>query len=50
MANLLFGLGEGGGALGVSDTIIYGPERGILGLIFNGAYVFFLWKKARASE
>jgi hypothetical protein len=49
MVYLLFGLGEGGGALGITDTILYGPERGVLGLVFNGAYVFFLWKKARAS-
>ena len=49
MAYLLFGLGEGGGALGITDSIIYGPERGVLGLFFNGAFVFFLWKKTNAS-
>ena len=50
MVYLLFGLGEGDGALGITDSIIYGPERGLLGLVFNGAFVFFLWKKANASE
>lgn len=50
MVYLLFGLGEGGGALGIADTVIYGPERGVLGLVFNGAFVFFLWRKAKASE
>jgi len=48
MVYLLFGLGEGGGALGIVDSFIYGPERGVLGLVFNGAFVFFLWKKANA--
>ena len=49
MVYLLFGLGEGGGALGIADTIIYGPERGVLGLVFNSIFVFFLWKKAIAA-
>ena len=49
MVYLLFGLGERVGALGIVDSIIYGPERGVLGLVFNSAFVFFLWKKANAS-
>ncbi len=49
MVYLLFGLGAGSGALGVVDTAIYGPERGVLGLVFNGAFVFFLWKKTKAA-
>ncbi len=49
MVYLLFGLGKGGGALGIADSIIYGPERGVLGLVFNGVFVFFLWKKANES-
>lgn len=49
MVYLLFGLGAGSGALGVVDTAIYGPERGVLGLVFNGAFVFFLWKKTNAA-
>ena len=49
MVYLLFGLGERVGALGIVDSIIYGPERGVLGLVFNSAFVFFLWKRANAS-
>jgi membrane protease YdiL (CAAX protease family) len=37
----LFGFGEKVGALGITNTPVFGPEVGLLGIILNG--LFFLW-------
>jgi membrane protease YdiL (CAAX protease family) len=42
-AYVLFGFGGKTGALGVRDTAIWGPEVGILGLVFNLMFVAALW-------
>src|SRR6516165_729935 len=42
-AYVLFGFGSKTGALGVRDTAIFGPEVGILGLVFNLMFVAALW-------
>ena len=42
-AYALFGFGSKTGALGVRDTAIFGPEVGILGLVFNLMFVAALW-------
>ena len=46
---LMFGFGADGGALNVTDVIIYGPERGVLGIVLNSAFVFWLWRRARKA-
>lgn len=42
----LFGFGEQSGALGLSSTLIFGPEVGVLGLVVNGLFLYWLWTKA----
>lgn len=37
LAYVLFGFGSHVGALGISNTVIYGPEIGLIGLLFNAA-------------
>jgi membrane protease YdiL (CAAX protease family) len=44
----LFGFGTEAGALGITNTALFGPEVGYLGLLLNGA--FFLWLLARARK
>ena len=39
----LFAYGTKVGALGVTETSIYGPEVGFVGLALNGAYATLLW-------
>jgi hypothetical protein len=42
-AYALFGFGKKIGALGLSDTTVFGPELGFLGLAFNALFVAALW-------
>jgi membrane protease YdiL (CAAX protease family) len=44
LAYVLFGFGSNVGALGISNTVIYGPEIGFLGLLFNAAVAVGLWQ------
>jgi membrane protease YdiL (CAAX protease family) len=43
LAYVLFGFGSHLGALGISNTAIYGPEIGVLGLVLNLAAAVALW-------
>jgi membrane protease YdiL (CAAX protease family) len=47
----LFGFGEKVGALGISDTHIFGPETGIVGIAVNATAVLLLslWWRRRAN-
>jgi len=47
MAYGLFGFGEKTGFLGIEKTWLYGPEVGLLGIVFNLAFVAWLWRKLR---
>ena len=40
----LFAYGTKVGALGVTETSIFGPEVGYAGLALNGAYATLLWR------
>ena len=41
----LFGFGERVGALGITETHIYGPEVGLLGIAASGAFAAWLWRR-----
>jgi membrane protease YdiL (CAAX protease family) len=43
LAYVLFGFGSHAGALGISNTAVYGPEIGVLGLLLNLAVAAALW-------
>jgi membrane protease YdiL (CAAX protease family) len=44
----LFGFGTKTGELGITNTTLFGPEVGLLGLALNG--MFFLWLYGRAKK
>ncbi len=41
----LFGFGEKIGALGITDTHLYGPEVGLLGIVLGAAFLALIWRK-----
>ena len=41
----LFGFGEKVGALGISETHLYGPEVGLLGIVLGAAFLTLLWRR-----
>jgi membrane protease YdiL (CAAX protease family) len=41
----LFGFGEEIGALGIERTHLFGPEVGLLGILLNGAFLLWIWRK-----
>jgi len=43
LAYVLFGFGAHAGALGITNTALYGPEIGMLGLILNATFAAALW-------
>jgi membrane protease YdiL (CAAX protease family) len=43
-----FAFGKKVGALGIHDSAFYGPEIGILGLVFNLAFAVGLWQLCKA--
>ena len=47
---LLFGYGEKIGLLGITDTFIFGPEIGYLGIILNGCFFLWLWKITKSDR
>ncbi|MGE0180094.1 MAG: lysostaphin resistance A-like protein [Sphingomonas sp.] len=47
LAYSLFGFGAQSGALGVSDTALFGPEVGLFGLGLNAAFLAALWFSTR---
>ena len=44
LAYVLFGFGTQLGTLGISNTVIYGPEIGVLGLLLNIGVAAVLWR------
>lgn len=46
----LFGFGENAGALGIEQTMIYGPEVGWLGIVCNAAFLAGLWVIVRRRQ
>ncbi len=50
MAYALFAFGTKTGALGVADVWIYGPERGLIGILLNSLYAALLWRWVRARQ
>jgi hypothetical protein len=44
LAYVLFGFGDRAGVLGISNTALYGPEVGILGLLLNLVLTAVLWR------
>lgn len=45
----LFAFGTKTGALGIGDVSLYGPEVGLLGIVFNSLFIFFLWRRSRLA-
>ena len=45
----LFGFDEKVGTLGITQTHIYGPEVGVVGILLNGlaAWVLWVWVRKR---
>ncbi len=43
----LFGYGEKYGALGIENSIVYGPELGVLGIILNGMVFIWMWRRSQ---
>jgi len=41
---VFFGFGTKAGALGITNTLVFGPEVGILGLIINALLAIALWR------
>ena len=41
----LFGFGEKVGALGITETHIYGPEVGLLGIVLGTAFLILIWQR-----
>lgn len=42
----LFAFGTKTGALGISDVSLYGPEVGLLGIVFNSLFILFLSRRS----
>jgi hypothetical protein len=49
IAYVFFGFGIKAGALGITNTSVFGPENGLLGLIFNLIFAFLLWRRSEKS-
>jgi len=41
----LFGFGEKVGDLGITQTHLYGPEVGLLGIVLGVAFLTLLWRR-----
>ena len=46
----LFGFGENMGALGISQTHIYGPEAGLLGIACGLLFLALIWRRYVAKS
>lgn len=49
LAYVLFGIGTRAGALGIKNTGLFGAEVGVLGLVFNAAFLAALWTRYHRS-
>ena len=45
----LFGFGTKVGALGIANTAFFGPEVGYLGVLLNGGFFLWLYRRAKGS-
>ena len=43
LAYVLFGEGTAIGVLGIHNTVVFGPEVGVVGLVLNLAFAAILW-------
>lgn len=50
LAYMLFGYSTKVGALGIENTVLFGPERGLLGIVFNALFFVALWRFRPRSE
>jgi membrane protease YdiL (CAAX protease family) len=50
IAYVFFGFGTRVGALGITNTTMFGPEIGVLGLLFNLVFAVLLWRWWAARE
>jgi membrane protease YdiL (CAAX protease family) len=50
LAYVLFGIGTRTGALGIKNTGLFGAEVGVLGLVFNAAFLAALWTRYHRSS
>jgi membrane protease YdiL (CAAX protease family) len=41
----LFGFGEKVGALGITETHLYGPEVGLLGIVLGAVFLTLIWRR-----
>ncbi len=46
----LFAFGTKAGALGITETWIYGPEVGLVGLALNTAHAAWLWRRLQGRR
>jgi len=46
----LFGFGEKAGALGITNTAVFGPEVGYLGILLNSLFFVWLWNKVKNQK
>jgi membrane protease YdiL (CAAX protease family) len=46
----LYGFGEKVGALGITDTHLFGPEVGLLGILLGLAFLALIWRKYVTAE
>jgi membrane protease YdiL (CAAX protease family) len=50
IAYVFFGFGIRAGALGITNTMMFGPEIGVLGLLVNVVFVVALWQWWKKSN
>lgn len=46
----LFGFGESVGALGISETQLFGPEVGVAGIVLNSTFLILIWTNMRQKS
>ncbi len=46
----LFAFGQKTGILGVENTVLLGPEVGYLGILLNGAFLLWFWRKTISNS
>jgi len=49
LAYVLFGIGARIGTLGIKNSSLFGAEVGVLGLLFNAAFLLALWRYSRCG-
>jgi uncharacterized protein len=49
VAYSLYGFGTKPGALGITDTFLFAPETGVIGLVLNILFALWLWRSRSAA-